>query len=553
MARESSFQTARSAAPRPAAAPLTLGTDRVFLLSLAALYTALSLAMLFTMDRFWSANWDVEIILQATRSLWDGGSPFDLYEVSRATWPWPFPYPPHAALLLVPFIAAADWLAGGAASGWPALIAIRFPVILADVAIAWLLHRILLRHGGPAWLARLGAVAWLLSPVLFYHTAVQAHQESTWMLPVLLAYDWLERRERERLWIPLLLLVVAISLKQSAVLYAAPVGLMLLAEQRGRALLLFGGLFALIFGAVALPFHLYSDAFYDLVFAEVRRMPVQVQSWQVWTLALPGFLVEQTRTTFPTVRYAALLSLCGALLAGGWALRRGRSWFVVGLLATLAFLLFSQKVMAYHYPMLLPWLILVTFRAGRLRLATVGLIWSAWIVLSPYFAPWADPAHLPFYALLGTLNSALFLWIAIEAFRGSEEGTVDGSAATAGWLLTATLLLAAGFTLATVVQPLMGPLREGLAAAGAAIQLAGLLLLLAGVLLLTILLTALLAGRTARVVALPEGAGRLRAGHVGLALLFVPLFFTWFTMTAEVTAVIEQGLFAAWSLAGATP
>ncbi len=539
----------------PSAPPIeTTQADRAFLMRLGLFYIALSLAMLFALDRFWSNNWDVEIITQATRSLWDGGSPFDLYEKSRATWPWPFPYPPHSALILVPFIALADLITGGPVQAAPQLIAIRIPPLLADIGIAWLLHRILREATGELWIARLGAAVWLFNPVLFYHTTVQAHQESTWLLPALAALAWVQAHRLERpLW-PSLLLVVAISLKQSAVLYAAPFLLYLLWHRRWGAIAGFAGLFVLLFGGISLPWHLYSGDFAFLVFEAVQEMPVQVQSWQVWVLALPQFRVDQTSSTFPTVRHASLLVMAAAAGLGGWALWRQRSWYAIGLLGTLAFFLFSQKVMGYHYPMLLPWLLAFGLRARRFALVSAGMLWTAWVVVSPYFAPWADAAHLPLYATLGTLNSLFFGWLLWQALVGPEDGRAvgrSGEVAQATRLARWSVMLALAFVLTTLAQPVARAIVGEMAAAPPTMRLSALLGLLSLLFGASLLLFAPVATWAERALGLPLAAQRSARPHVryaAAALLFVPLFFTWFTMTTEVTAVIERGIFEAWNL-----
>ncbi|MBA3534280.1 MAG: hypothetical protein H0T73_20360 [Ardenticatenales bacterium] len=519
--------------------------DRPFLLRLGLFYVALSLAMLFSLDRYWSANWDVEIFLHAARTLWDGGSPFDLYEKSRAAWPWPYPYPPLYALLLAPFVWLADMISGSSVTVWSQLIAVRLPVFVADLAIAALLHRILRQATGEQWIARLGAALWLLNPILFYQTAVQAHQESIWLWPTLVAYAWVQEHRLERAWWPMLLLALAITLKQSAVIYAIPFGLFLLWERRWLDIAMFAGLFALIFGAVSLPFALYSDDFRYMVFEDVRKMPVQVQSWQVWTLALPDFLIEQTRTTFPTVRYAALLTVGAASLLSVWALWKQRSWYVIGVAVTLAFVLTSQKVMAYHYPMLLPWLIAYALRPRRFALLSIALLWTSWVLVSPYFAPWANASHLLFYASLGTLNSLFYGWLLWQVLAGDDHarrtaqpGELQAAVSLSHWLA----LLALAFALACVAHPLRAALPN---------TLTTLLLLLGALLFVVLLLFPPIATWGERVLALPLAEQRrasLRPSHLAVSLLLVPLFFTWFTMSAEITAVIEKGILQAWGL-----
>lgn len=54
--------------------------DNVRLLAVASLlYVGLSLLVVFSVDSFWSANWDVNSFLGAARSFYDGDSFFDLY------------------------------------------------------------------------------------------------------------------------------------------------------------------------------------------------------------------------------------------------------------------------------------------------------------------------------------------------------------------------------------------------------------------------------------------------------------------------------------------
>lgn len=542
-----------ASAPQPTAESQSALADRPFLGRLALLYAALSLAMVLLLDRFWSANWDAQTFLDAARTFWDGGSLFDLYATSRATSPWPYAYPPLFALLLAPFVWLADGVTGGPASAWPQLVAMRFPILVADVAIAVQLHRILGRATGETWLARLGAALWLFNPILFYHTAVQAHLETLWLWPTLVAYTWVQERGEERAWWPALLLVLAIAVKQTAVLFALPFGLWLLLGRRWGEIARMAGFFLLLFGGSVLPFALHSDDFRFMVVEYVAQMPVQIQSWQVWTLALEGFRLEQTRTTFPTVRFALPITVALNALLSLYALRRGRSWYAIGLMVTLGFLLTAQKAIGYHYPILLPFLIAYGLRPRRFRLVGGILLWTGWVLVSPYFAPWAEPSRLPFYALLGTLNSLVYGWLLWRVARDDEEPpeTVQpGERRAATQLVSWMVLLATAFALACLATPARALLLEQLAATPIPVRLAALGALLLA--LLVALLAALprLSGWAVRVLALPVAAQRprLTRAHVTLALLFLPIFFTWFTLRAEVTAVIERGVVEAWGL-----
>jgi hypothetical protein len=102
------------------------------------------------------------------------------------------------------------------------------------------------------------------------------------------------------------------------------------------------------------------------------------------------------------------------------------------------------------------------------------------------------------------------------------------------------VLLALGFVLACAAQPLRGLLPATLPA---------MLALLAAVLVATVAGFVPLAAWAQRTLAMPATRGLpLRGNTVLVALLLLPLFFTWFTMTAEVTLVIEKGVTEAWGL-----
>lgn len=528
--------------------------DLPFLIGVSIVYVLATLAIVFTVDRFWSFNWDVEIYLGAARSFYDGGSLFDLYEKSRAQFYWPYPYPPLYAMILTPFA----WLADRAfMPEWAAIVAARLPVLVADLGIALLLYTIVWETVRERLLARLAALAWLFTPILFYHTAIQGHQETLWLLPALAAYWWLARHGLRRVWWPALLLTLAVAVKQSAVLYLIPLGAALLWKRHWRDVVVVGAVFVVLFGGLVLPFHLYSDDFAYMVFVDVPNMPVQTQSWVVWLLGLEEFLVEQTRSTFPLIEHASLILLglttlvsFGALtvrpIAERAATEEGRDdvdadWFSLALVITLLFFLTSQKVMAYHYPMIVPWLLAAFVPARRLKLVAPALVWVSWIVVSPYYAPWADAERLPLYASLGTFNSLFFLGLLLYTVRTWPQPVDAGDTAYAGGLLGWLVLLSLGFVLTALAHPLTkmapdpGHTREVLVFAALAA---------------TVVLTVGLYTPIARFVGRRIGAAaeRLRAVHVLVALWLVPLFFTWFTMTREITAVIEDGLWEAWGL-----
>ena len=509
---------------------LALGTDRRFLLALGVSYAVLTFAVAGAIDPFWRNNWDVQIFAGAGKSFFDGGSLFDLYAHSRAQFYWPFPYPPLYAMVLAPFVWLHQLL-----PVLPEDLLVRVPVVIADTSMAALIYALLRKLDRPA--ARIGALVWLLNPVLFYQTAVQAHQESVWLLPVVAAYAWVSRWGRDRVWVPSLLLTLAVSLKQSAVLYLIPFGVyLLLGDGRWRKVLTLTGLFVLVFGGLALPFYLYSHDFWQMVFVEVPNMPVQTQSWVVWLLTLTGYLKSQTESTFFLLRYQAPITLalvgCFSLVA----VRRGLGWFESGLIITLLFFLTSKKVMAYHYPMVLPFLLLTYIPRRRWTVLTISLLWISWIVVSPYYAPWARPEHLPLYAVLGTLNSLFFLWLAADTFMEGRLSIWRGLDGGSGAQLASLAILLTG---GLVAASLLHPFSQWPVAPGQRGTLVG------GLLLATLLLTLLfhrIAWRSLRTRVAPAsefGGGGWRP--VAVAVFFSPLFFTWFTMTKEVTKLIERG------------
>jgi len=506
------------------------------LLVLGASYIVLTFVVAGALDPFWRNNWDAQIFAGAGRSFFDGGSLFDLYARSRAQFYWPFPYPPLYAMVLAPFV----WLH----QVWPILpedLLVRVPVVIADVGMAALIYALLRKQDRIA--ARIGALVWLINPVLFYQTAVQAHQESVWLVPVVAAYAWLSRWGRDRVWVPSLLLTLAVSLKQSAVLYLIPFGVyLLLGEGRWRKVLTLAGLFVFVFGGLALPFYLYSHDFWQMVFVAVPNMPVQTQSWVVWFLALTGYLKSQTESTFFLLRYQAPITLA---LVGGFSLvavRRRLGWFESGLIITLLFFLTSKKVMAYHYPMVLPFLLLTYIPRRGWTLLSMSLLWISWIVVSPYYAPWASPEHFLLYAVLGTLNSLFFLALAVDTFMEGRLSARHGlGGGSRGQLVSLAILLTGGLVVASLLHPFSRwPVAPGQRVA----LVAGLLL---ATLLLMLLSHRLAWGAVRKRIAPPDEIEGLGWRPVVVAIVFSPLFFTWFTMTKEVTKLIERGV-RVWGL-----
>lgn len=531
--------------------------ESAFLLGAGLFYLLVSLGLMVALRREWVANIDVQTFLTAARSFTDGGSPFDLYQVSRASSPWPFAYPPLFALLIAPFVVVADGLFGSSSEALPALIAMRIPLWIADIVMAATISRIIQRQTQVEWLGRVGALLWLFSPILFYHTTIQAHVETLWLLPVLLAYDGIMQGRRD--WRVMVWFGVAIAVKQTAVLFALPFGLLLLAERRWRGVLLFPLLLVVIFGAVSLPFLLHSDDYRYMITNFVAEMPVQVQSWQVWALAFESYRLDQVRTTFPTVEYVLYITLGITTLLSVVALVQGRSWYTIGLLIALGFFLTAHKAIGYHYPILLLWFILYGLTEREYPAVTFALGWTTWVLLSPYYANWVNPAHLAGYALLGTLNSIYYLYFLINILRAPAEASNAAGSSTlpknhihgATHLLLWGSLYFWGFVLAAFANPIRYVIQDRIPDSEPLLQLGALIILLLVLLWLTLSLTRPLAAWLTVKLKLPNAEMRpirWQRAHSWVWLSFGVLFFTWFTMNAEVTRLFERGLWVAWGL-----
>jgi hypothetical protein len=236
---------ADSPAPTLRATPFS---DRTFLLLAGGVYVLLVVALTLTLSPYFSLGWDVTTFIAAGWSVLggQGRNPLALYQVSREAFYWPYAYPPLHAMLVAPFLALRGLL-----PGLPESVAARLPVVLFDVALAAFLACRVWAATARRDLSRLACLVWLFNPVTLYHTAVQAHFESEWVLLVLLAYatvrpgpapgaegesrpggPWLTRP----VGVAAGLLAAAILIKQVAVIYAVPYGLYLwLHGQRRQA------------------------------------------------------------------------------------------------------------------------------------------------------------------------------------------------------------------------------------------------------------------------------------------------------------------------------
>jgi len=509
-----------------------------FVARLALLYVAVTVLMVLAISPYFSVGWDPQIFAGVGRSVIDNADVFDLYQATRQAWgDWGFPYPPLYPHLLAPFVAVS-----ALAPALPDWLMVRALPVLCDVALAVLLYLLIWRKSNDEKLARLGAALWLFNPLTLYQTAIQAHQESSWLVCVLAAYALLERRRSEpahgstmagwlaqNLALPSLLMACAVTLKQSAILFYIPYGVFMLLDGRHRVgrLATAAALFALVFGGLSLPYYLHSPDFFYLVYVDVSNMPVQTQSAVVWLLALKGFLTEQTRSTFFLLKHQTIITMALAAVVSFVTLRRRRDLAWVGLLMALLFFLTSKKVMGYHYVLLAPFLLLYALPRRRFDIIALAIVAASWIIVSPYYAPWARAEHLPLYATIGTPNTLLWLFLLVHIWRGDEsiqlgalnltERLRDGAGA-----LVALAIITVGMVLSSVAQ---WPCAEQPAWR----QMAALVLIVA----------VSLTGALRLVQDHWRPGARLTIGHAALAVLLIPVYFAAFALTQESTQIIE--------------
>ncbi len=504
---------------------------------LGVAYCVVVVLIVLAIGPYFSVGWDAQIFAGVGRAV-ISGSPFDLYQASRQVWgDWGFPYPPLYPHLLAPFVAISvlfppvpDW------------IMVRVVPVLFDLALAVLLYVLIMRRKHDDALARLAAALWLFNPLTLYQTAIQAHQESTWLVCVVAAYALIEsgRQARPRqagiaawlragLFLPALLMAYAVTFKQSAILFYIPYVMYVLldAKLRWTRLAVAGVLFGLVFGGLSLPYFLHSPDYFYLVYVDVSNMPVQTQSALVWLLGLSRYLIDQTNSTFFLLKSNTTIVLLLAIAMSFFALQRDRDMVRVGLLVALLFFLTSKKVMGYHYVLLLPFLLLYAIPGRRFDLIGLAMLAASWIIVSPYFAPWASPGRLPLYAAIATPNTLFWLWLFVHVWRRRPSlriGSLDVSArlADGSAVVLSICIVTVGMIASCLVQPW-----------GDYAPLAQTTLLLA-VLAISLLFAMPVARR------LWDAPVRLSAAHIALAVLLVPVYFAAFALTTESTRIIEN-------------
>ena len=121
---------------------------------------------------------------------------------------------------------------------------------------------------------------------------------------------------------------------------------------------------------------------------------------------------------FLLLRLSSFVVVLTSVAISYFSSRRGASLYLTAILIALSFFLLSQKVVGYYYVIPLPFALVAFLPARRFGVLTLLVASTAWISLSPYFASWANPSHLPVYAVLGVANSLLWFALFIYLWRG---------------------------------------------------------------------------------------------------------------------------------------
>ncbi len=529
-----------------------ISSRAVFFTTSALVYTAAIVSATLTLNPYFSQTWDVNTFIHAARTLSDG-SPFDLYAQTRAAQTWPYAYPPLHA-----FVVALALFIGDLTRVLPDYVWARAPVIAADIGVALVLFRVVLQKSNDETIARAAALVWLFNPITFYDTAVQGHFESEWLVFVLLAYTWHE--DARHVALPAIALALAVLFKQTALVFAIPLWAEMIKGEVRRtkdgvlhpsSFILHPFLFAIIIGAVCLPFLLYSNDFVFMNLTYVEDVPVQTASWIIALLGVTRAAPDALTSDFFLLRYQAVVTMLAAVVIAFIGARRGWSLYLAATLIAVAFFLTSKKVMGYYYVMLLPFLLAEVLPKRRFDLALITLVVTSYIALAPYYAAWTNHAHWWVYAILGTANSLFFVWLFAQLIadrRPHPERTLseqseskrESKDAAVSRLRSAVVLSLGLFATATIaawLQPLLpnngSPIRAPLVAPGmevnALVTLAALIGLAIGALFVVRALARLTGARTI-----------IAAGSS--VLIFAPLFFSVYTLTKETTAIFEIAL-----------
>lgn len=510
-------------------------SDARFLGAIGLAYTCLTIALTLTISPYFALGWDVRTFIGAGWSLWDLADPFAMYVKSRAEFFWPYAYPPLHAALVALFLPISNLV-----TAIPESVLVRCPVIIFDVALAWMLHRQIGLAAKSIPLARLAALIWLFNPVTIYQTAVQAHFESEWVFLVLVAFVLApagptSRRGAVGLVMASVALAAAILIKQIALIFAVPVWMLLWMRVSRQAAVASVVTTATLVAVVCLPFALRSADFVYMVTRYVSEMPVQTQSALVWLLLIPQYLTSSHTSSIFLLQYATPIIAVAGTLASWLAIRSGRGLHVAGLLVTLAFFVLSPKVMAYYYVILIPFLLLVLLPAARVRAVSASVALLAWIMLSPYYASWAEAGNAWIYATAGSLNTIFFVWLAIQAWQATRPAAVQATPAPSAHRTLAGL--GAGLLAATIVPILAQPAHAWAWAPGR-VDLSE--AIAAVVLLAATLATATVLAAVIRRWSVPAS---VRAA-LAAAVLYFALTFMQFYVTRESTRILEALLAA---------
>jgi len=387
---------------------------------LTALGLALALAAFF---RFWAAPLstgpDVAQFWAFARVFQANGLDFYRYAAGTAAiFPfkgWGFVYPPvwllllGAALFFAPGSAATQTMV---ASGWR--LAMKTPIILADLAIGCLLYRAV---PGSRWWKLLFASLWLFHPTVWYESAVFGQFDAVATAFLLAAIVLLERN-RDRL--AFLLAGLAVMTKQHTLIPVAVMAVILARQTGWRRL---AGNLAILAGVVvilSIPFLLTGNF---SAYAHSLFLPGQAPTYQfplVYAFSGSGALLTYLHNAlgWETARFISFtipLTVMAVAAVIVFSYRRAVTPAQGALAGFLVFIGLFYRINYQYLVIFIPIALLVAartrYRGERVLTLVLALLPAVWLWLFDvsfwfnYLKP-ASPWVTPILARIGLANPA---------------------------------------------------------------------------------------------------------------------------------------------------
>lgn len=314
----------------------------------------------------------------------------DVYALSRAqlhSEPWTY-FP-----LCLDLFTALQWLA--VHTGWTFRVLGKLPIIVADLAIGWLIYRALRRRGRSERTARWGMALYLFNPLALYNGAYYGRFDAIALAFLMLALD----RYRTRLFAPAYALAIAAKIFPSFLL---PLLLLGRERQRWRLLAAAGALVVVL----ALPYVLTDPrGLLHYLLYHARGGPGGRLSWYLLPLHRQWLSMAQA----VAIARIGMLLYPLALLA---AVRR--PLYVKAAVGLALFVALDPTVYEQYLLWPLPFLIVAGLRhRSRFALGLCGLLTVAGMLENEY--TWSHLRGMPLPMPWPPLNAALALAILLYA------------------------------------------------------------------------------------------------------------------------------------------